>query len=95
MASKVTRTANGYYARCIEQTQDLLEKLHTPEILALCKSVRKTQEGAVSLPLWIPVLMLLLLFTCISLVEYRVGIHVVGIYRTAWVLEIFLGSACE
>lgn len=61
MASKATRTASGYYARGIEQSQDRLDALRTPEILSLCRSIRKTAEGSLSVPLWIPVVMLLLL----------------------------------
>ncbi|KAL2050045.1 hypothetical protein ABVK25_009653 [Lepraria finkii] len=61
MASKATRTASGYYARGIEQSQDLLDALRTPELLSLCRSIRRTAEGSLSVPLWIPVFMLLLL----------------------------------
>lgn len=61
MASKATRTASGYYARGIAQSQDRLDALRTPEVLSLCRSIRRTAIGSLSVPLWIPIFMLLLL----------------------------------
>jgi hypothetical protein len=65
MASKATRTASGYYARGVEQTQAQLDALHTPELLSLCRSIRRTAEGSLSVPLWIPVFLLLLLMAAL------------------------------
>lgn len=66
LASKATRTASGFYARGVPLSPDLLNAFHTPEILSLCRSIRSTAAGSLNMPLWIPVVLILLVFVALS-----------------------------
>lgn len=74
IASKATRAATGFYTLGEPVDPSIVEALHTPQLLDLCRNVRRVREGAVSVPL----------------TTVLVAICLVWVAAVWWVVEIML-----
>ncbi len=74
IASKATRAATGFYTRGEPVDPTIVEALQTPQLLDLCRNVRRVREGAVSVPL----------------ATVAVAICLVWVAAVWWIVEIML-----
>ena len=78
IASKATRAATGFYTRGEPVDPTMVEALQTPQLLDLCRNVRRVREGAVSVPL----------------ATVAVAICLVWVAAVWWIVEIMAIVLC-
>lgn len=74
IAFKATRAATGFYTRGEPVDPTAVEALHAPQLLDLCRNVRRVREGAVSVPL----------------ATVAIAICLLGVAAIWWIVELAL-----